>query len=30
MRTVILHYHFFKNAGTSVDDILIRNFGRAG
>ena len=26
MRTVILHYHYFKNAGTSVDDILARNF----
>ena len=27
MRTVILHYHLFKNAGTSVDAILKRNFG---
>ena len=27
MRTVILHYHFFKNAGTSVDRILRENFG---
>jgi hypothetical protein len=26
-RTVILHYHLFKNAGTSVDRILKRNFG---
>ena len=26
-RTVILHYHLFKNAGTSVDQILRRNFG---
>lgn len=26
-RTVILHYHFFKNAGTSVDRILAENFG---
>lgn len=26
-RTVILHYHFFKNAGTSVDTILLDNFG---
>jgi hypothetical protein len=27
MRRVIFHYHFFKNAGTSVDAILRRNFG---
>ena len=26
-RTIILHYHLFKNAGTSVDAILRRNFG---
>jgi len=26
-RTIILHYHLFKNAGTSVDTILKRNFG---
>jgi len=26
-RTVILHYHLFKNAGTSVDVILKHNFG---
>lgn len=26
-RTVILHYHLFKNAGTSLDQILKRNFG---
>lgn len=26
-RTVILHYHLFKNAGTSLDQILRRNFG---
>jgi hypothetical protein len=26
MRTVILHYHLFKNAGTSVDHILRQNF----
>lgn len=26
LRTVILHYHLFKNAGTSVDDILKSNF----
>lgn len=25
-RTVILHYHLFKNAGTSLDAILQRNF----
>jgi Sulfotransferase family len=28
-RTVIFHYHLFKNAGTSVDRILKRNFGEA-
>jgi hypothetical protein len=27
MRTVILHYHLFKNAGTSLDRILQKNFG---
>lgn len=27
MRTIILHYHLFKNAGTSLDRILQRNFG---
>ena len=26
-RTIILHYHLFKNAGTSVDAILKQNFG---
>jgi hypothetical protein len=26
MRNVILHYHIFKNAGTSVDSILQANF----
>lgn len=26
-RTVILHYHLFKNAGTSLDHILKSNFG---
>ena len=26
MRTVILHNHLFKNAGTSVDLILRQNF----
>jgi len=29
MRNVICHYHFFKNAGTSVDKILQANFGAA-
>jgi hypothetical protein len=24
---LVLHYHLFKNAGTSVDEILSRNFG---
>jgi hypothetical protein len=27
-RTVVIHYHFFKNAGTSVDATLKENFGR--
>ncbi|MFX0543653.1 hypothetical protein ACEWPM_018395 [Roseovarius sp. S4756] len=26
MRTVILHYHLFKNAGTSLDRVLQQNF----
>jgi hypothetical protein len=26
-RTLIFHYHLFKNAGTSVDELLRRNFG---
>jgi hypothetical protein len=26
-RAVILHYHLFKNAGTSIDELLRRNFG---
>ncbi|BCF98052.1 hypothetical protein PPGU19_026210 [Paraburkholderia sp. PGU19] len=26
MRTVIVHYHLFKNAGSTVDSILSRNF----
>lgn len=26
MRTIIFHYHLFKNAGTSVDAILRQNF----
>ena len=25
-RTIILHYHLFKNAGTSLDKVLQRNF----
>jgi hypothetical protein len=28
-KTVILHYHLFKNAGTSVDEVLKANFGDA-
>lgn len=28
-RTVVLHYHLFKNAGTSVDAMLRHNFGEA-
>ncbi len=27
MRFVILHYHIFKNAGTTIQEILDRNFG---
>jgi hypothetical protein len=26
-RNVIVHYHFFKNAGTSIDEMLRENFG---
>lgn len=26
MRQIIVHYHIFKNAGSTVDDILTRNF----
>jgi hypothetical protein len=26
-RTVLLHYHLFKNAGTSLDEVLKHNFG---
>ena len=26
-QTLVLHYHLFKNAGTSVDEMLKRNFG---
>lgn len=29
IRPVVLHFHLFKNAGTSVDEILKRNFGSA-
>ena len=29
MRTIILHYHLFKNAGTSLDQILKGHFGTA-
>jgi hypothetical protein len=29
MRTIILHYHLFKNAGTSVDHVLRQNFPSA-
>lgn len=28
-RTVLLHYHLFKNAGTSLDHVLKTNFGAA-
>jgi hypothetical protein len=27
MRFVILHYHFLKNAGTSIEELLHRSFG---
>jgi hypothetical protein len=29
VRNVIVHYHIFKNAGTSIDQILKSNFGAA-
>ncbi|HCP80253.1 MAG TPA: hypothetical protein DIT67_01190 [Octadecabacter sp.] len=29
LRTVVLHYHLFKNAGTSLDQVLKHNFGKA-
>lgn len=29
MRTVIVHYHLFKNAGTSVEHILKKTFGKS-
>jgi hypothetical protein len=28
-RTVLLHNHLFKNAGTTIDSVLRRNFGRS-
>lgn len=28
MRKIVFHYHLFKNAGTSVDLLLKKNFGR--
>jgi hypothetical protein len=28
MRSVVIHYHLFKNAGTSVDKLLQENFGQ--
>ncbi len=28
-KTVFLHCHIFKNGGTTIDDMLKRNFGRA-
>lgn len=28
-RNIILHYHIFKNAGTTIQFILTRNFGKA-
>jgi hypothetical protein len=27
MRNIIIHYHIFKNAGTSIDHLLARSFG---
>lgn len=27
MRCVLLHYHFFKNAGTTIEEILAHSFG---
>lgn len=26
MRFIIVHYHLYKNAGTTIDDVLARNF----
>jgi hypothetical protein len=26
-RCILLHYHFFKNAGTTIEEILARSFG---
>lgn len=28
MRNIILHYHIFKNAGTSIDCLLAKSFGQ--
>lgn len=27
-RVLIIHYHLFKNAGTSIDEVLQQNFGK--
>ena len=27
VRTLVFHYHLFKNAGTSIDEMLLQNFG---
>jgi len=27
MRCILLHYHFFKNAGTTIEEILAHSFG---
>jgi Sulfotransferase family len=29
VKVIVAHYHFFKNAGTSIDSILEHNFGSA-
>ena len=29
MRNVVIHYHIFKNAGSSIDKILLDNYGSA-
>ena len=29
MRKIVFHYHLFKNAGTSVDEMLKASFGPA-
>lgn len=28
MRAIFVHYHIFKNAGTTIDSVLAKNFGR--